>query len=53
MGYTTKFEGSFDFNRELELTSATREVGRGRYKVAIKVVDIFGNDTTRVIEVEV
>ena len=40
-------------NRELELTSAAKEVGRGKYKVAIKVVDIFGNDTTRVIEVDV
>ncbi len=40
-------------NRELELTSAAKEVGRGKYKVAVKVVDIFGNDTTRVIEVEV
>lgn len=40
-------------NRELELTSAAKEVGKGKYKVAIKVVDIFGNDTTRVIEVEV
>jgi DNA modification methylase len=40
-------------NRELELTSVSKEVSRGKYKVAIKVVDIFGNDTTRVIEVEV
>lgn len=40
-------------NRELELTSAAKEVSKGIYKVAIKVVDIFGNDTTRVIEVEV
>ena len=40
-------------NRELELTSAAKEVGKGKYKVAIKVVDIFGNDTTRVFEVEV
>ena len=40
-------------NRELELTSAVKEVTKGKYKVAIKVVDIFGNDTTRVIEVEV
>jgi len=40
-------------NRELELTSASKEVSRGKYKVAIKVVDIFGNDTTHVIEVEV
>jgi len=35
-------------NRELELTSAAKEVNKGTYKVAIKVVDIFGNDTTRV-----
>lgn len=40
-------------NRNLELTSAAREIGRGKHKVAIKVVDIFGNDTTKVIEVEV
>lgn len=40
-------------NRNLELTSAAKEVSRGVHKVAVKVVDIFGNDTTRVIEVEV
>ena len=38
-------------NRNLELTSAPKEVKKGTYKVAVKVVDIFGNDTTRVIEV--
>lgn len=40
-------------NRNLELTSVAKEVPKGKYKVAIKVVDIFGNDTTKVIEVEV
>ncbi len=40
-------------NRDLDFISASKEVVRGKYKVAIKVVDIFGNDTTRVIEVEV
>jgi DNA modification methylase len=40
-------------NRNIELVSAAREVHKGKYKVAVKVVDIFGNDTTRVIEVEV
>ncbi|MFH1623660.1 MAG: site-specific DNA-methyltransferase [Pseudomonadota bacterium] len=40
-------------NRNLELTSASREMPQGTYKVAIKVVDIFGNDTTRVIEVKI
>lgn len=40
-------------NRNLELTSAAREIPKGKHKVAIKVVDIFGNDTTKVIEVEV
>jgi DNA modification methylase len=38
-------------NRNLELTSAPKEVGRGKYKIAVKVVDIFGNDTTKIIEV--
>lgn len=40
-------------NRDLDFISASKEVVKGRYKVAIKVVDIFGNDTTRVFEVEV
>ncbi len=39
-------------DRKLELTSAYHEYGKkGRYKVAVKVVDIFGNDTMRVVEV--
>lgn len=40
-------------NRNLELTSAAKEVSKGKYKVAVKVVDIFGNDTTKVIEVTI
>jgi len=40
-------------NRNLELVSVAKEVGKGTYKVAVKVVDIFGNDTTKVIEVEI
>ncbi len=36
-----------------EFISAAKEVERGRlYKVAVKVVDIFGNDTMKVMEVE-
>ncbi len=38
-------------NRNLEFTSAPKELPKGYYKVAVKVVDIFGNDTTRVIDV--
>lgn len=39
-------------DRSLELTSVAREMTHGkRYKIAIKVVDIFGCDTTKVIEV--
>jgi hypothetical protein len=39
-------------DRTLELSSVAREMMPGkRYKVAIKVVDIFGCDTTKVIEV--
>jgi hypothetical protein len=40
-------------NRNLELTSTPREMIKGNYKIAIKVVDIFGNDTTKVIEVKI
>jgi len=29
------------------------ECGKGRRKVAVKVVDIFGNDTMKIIEVQV
>lgn len=39
--------------RDLELTTPPVEVGKGRRKIAIKVVDIFGNDTMKVIEVNV
>lgn len=40
-------------NRNLELTSTPREMIKGNYKIAIKVVDIFGNDTTKVMEVKI
>ena len=39
--------------RNLDLVSAPKELPKGTYKVAIKVVDIFGNDTTKVIEVKI
>lgn len=40
-------------DRKLEFVSAEKEVSKGRRKIAVKVVDIFGNDTTRVIEVNI
>ncbi len=40
-------------NRKLELTSAYKEMPAGRHKMAVKVVDIFGNDTMTIIEVNV
>ncbi len=40
-------------NRSLELVSAPKELLKGEYKVAIKVVDIFGNDTTKVVSIKV
>lgn len=40
--------------RHLELISTSREYERpGTYKIAIKVIDVFGNDTTKVITVDV
>ncbi|CAN5213298.1 site-specific DNA-methyltransferase [soil metagenome] len=41
-------------DRKLELTSASHTYDRnGRHVVAVKVIDIFGNDTTKVFGVEV
>jgi hypothetical protein len=40
-------------DRSLELTSVARECAPGRPKIAVKVVDIFGNDTMTIVEVTV
>ena len=40
-------------DRTLEMTSVFQEVPPGRRKVAVKVVDIFGNDTMTIVEVSV
>jgi DNA modification methylase len=40
-------------DRSLELTSVAYECSTGRRKVAVKVVDIFGNDTMALVEVNI
>lgn len=40
-------------NKKLEFITSEKEVLSGKYKIAVKAVDIFGNDTTKVIEVNV
>ena len=40
-------------DRSLELTSVFHECTPGRRKMAVKVVDIFGNDTMTIVEVAV
>jgi hypothetical protein len=40
-------------DRSLELKSVFHECAPGRRKIAVKVVDIFGNDTMTIIEVTV
>ncbi len=40
-------------DRTLEMTSAAKEVEPGRRKIAVKVVDIFGNDTMTIVDVMV
>jgi len=40
-------------DRKLELTSVFHELPGGRRKVAVKVVDIFGNDTMTIVEVRI
>jgi adenine-specific DNA-methyltransferase len=40
-------------DRSLELTSSACEVDKKRVKIAVKVVDIFGNDTMTIVDVAV
>jgi adenine-specific DNA-methyltransferase len=40
-------------DRSLNLISAAKECPSGRRKIAVKVVDIFGNDTMTIVEVTV
>jgi len=40
-------------DRSLELTSVFHECAPGRRKLAVKVVDIFGNDTMTIVEVTI
>jgi hypothetical protein len=39
-------------NKKIELISAAKEIRKESTKVAVKVVDIFGNDTMKVMEVK-
>lgn len=41
-------------NRKLELVSSPKEIsGKSKIKIAVKVIDIFGNDTMKVLEVNI
>lgn len=40
-------------NRNLDMVSAPKAVTKGTYKIAVKVVDIFGNDAMKVVEINV
>ena len=40
-------------DKKLELTTSEKEVTASKCKIAVKVVDIFGNDTTKVIEIKI
>ena len=40
-------------DRTLELKSVAHECAPGRHKIAVKVVDIFGNDTMTIVAVTV
>lgn len=40
-------------DRSLELKSVYNECQPGRYKIAVKVVDIFGNDTMKIVDVKI
>jgi hypothetical protein len=40
-------------DRSLEFTSVYKECVPGKRKIAVKVVDIFGNDTMTIVEVTI
>ena len=40
-------------DRNIELLSVPHEIPNGLRKIAIKVVDIFGNDTMTILEVNI
>ena len=40
-------------SEKLELKSSEKEILSGKTKVAVKVVDIFGNDTMKILEVKI
>lgn len=40
-------------DRSLELTSVAHECSPGRRKIAVKVVDIFGNDTMTILDINI
>jgi DNA modification methylase len=40
-------------DRKLELKTPLHECRSGRYKIAVKVVDIFGNDTMKIVEITI
>ncbi len=64
LSFEEKWTGSYIFenewqsfrtkkDRSLELTSSFKDAPGGKMKIAIKVIDIFGNDTTKVIEINI
>ena len=64
MGWEEQWTGDYIFenewqsfrtkkDRSLELKSVAHECQPGRHKIAVKVVDIFGNDTMTIVEVSV
>ncbi len=40
-------------DRSLELTTIPHDLSPGRRKIAVKVVDIFGNDTMTILDVAI
>ncbi len=39
-------------NKKIELVSSKKEIHNSKTKIAVKVVDIFGNDTMKIMEVK-
>ena len=50
--FETVWQSFRDSNNKLEFISAEREIiSKKNLKIAVKVIDIFGNDTTKIFKI--
>ena len=52
--FNNKWQSFKTLDKDLEFKTSDHEyTKKGNHRIAIKVIDIFGNDTTKIIEVKI